>query len=327
MAASRCKRASLLALLGMLPLLTRGVSAAEPAQIAANTERWMNAVVNKSSPEKVAALFCSDGVLVATAGVGLRKQTCSTDGWGQPKKEGTTIESYVDWFAKLPEQNITAHSHNIVQVEPGVWINNAWVNWTWVGNPGLTARMTFIFRETPEGSCIFELHSSALPSSPEERRLRGSLSSMVAPGRPALPSSFAELAASAGTETWMDAVVNRSDPQAVAQLFCEDAVLVATAGVGLRKQTLSTDGWGKPKEQGTTIGSYFDWFAKLPQQKIVRSHFNIVEVAPNVLVNNAWVDWKWEGNPGLTARMAFVYRVSPEGTCLFELHSSQLPEN
>ena len=47
-----------------------------------------------------------------------------------------------------------------------VWVNNAWVNWVWEGNPGLIARMTFIFREdstAASGLCLFELHSSALP--------------------------------------------------------------------------------------------------------------------------------------------------------------------
>merc|ERR1712118_230152 len=109
-------------------------------------------------------LFCEDGMLVPTAGTGIRKLNHSYDGWGNLLEESTTIESYFDWFATLPQQNITGYHHNIIEVTPNVSVNNAWVNWTWQGNPGLTARMTFIFRKSSSGLCIVLLHSSKLPS-------------------------------------------------------------------------------------------------------------------------------------------------------------------
>jgi len=291
------------------------------SDVAHRTEEWMNAVVVQSSPSAVSSLFCDDGVLVATAGLGIRLKNQSYDGWGNLKKEGVTIESYFDWFATLPEQNITAFHHNIEKVAENVWVNNAWVNWTWQGNPGITARMTFVFRHTPTGVCIFELHSSQLPASPEndKRRLR-SLSQ-----QPSVSMDLSMEDVRQGTEAWMKAVVQESSPQNVTDLFCEDGLLVATAGQGIRKLNYSYDGWGNLKEENTTIKSYFEWFATLPQQKIARYHHNIVEVTPNVSVNNAWVDWTWTGNPGLTARMTFIFRKTATGVCLFELHSSQEP--
>jgi len=282
----------------------------------------MSAVVDRSDPEAVAGLFCEDGILVATAAEGILRQTSSEDGFGNPKPSGKTIKSYFEWFARLPEQNITSYHDNIQQVDADVWVNNAWVNWTWEGNPGLTARMTFLFRDSPAGLCIFELHSSQLPERPESRRLRGAPAQEAA-HTTALTSAEVEHV----TSTWMNAVVNKSDPSAISGLFCDDGILVATAGVGLRMQTRSEDGWGMPKPEGTTIKSYFEWFATLPEQNITASHNNLAKVTETVWVNNAWVNWVWSGNPGLTARMTFIVRAEPAGACIFELHSSQLPGN
>merc|ERR1712232_143307 len=216
----------------------------------------------------------------------------------------------------------TSYNDNIQQVDADVWVNNAWVNWTWEGNPGLVARMTFVFRESPAGLCIFELHSSQLPERPESRRLRGS------PADEALQTTSLTAAEVADvTSEWMNAVVNKSDPEVISGLFCDDGILVATAGVGLRMQTGSEDGWDMPKPEGTTIKSYFEWFATLPEQAVIASHNNVAKVTETVWINNAWVNWAWSGNPGLTARMTFIVRAEPAGDCIFELHSSQLPQN
>merc|ERR1712232_719197 len=198
------------------------------------------------------------------------------------------------------------------------------------------ARMTFVMRPSPEGGlCIFELHSSQLPDSPDDRRrLRGS-SFAAAPAETnhtAETNQTQQIALTAShviqlTYTWMDTVVEMSYPAAVADLFCEDGILVATAGTGLRMQTASEDGWGLPKPEGTTIKSYFEWFAKLPEQAVLASYDNLAKVSETVWINNAWVNWEWSGNPGLTARMTFIVRAEYPGACIFELHSSQLPEN
>eukprot|EP00929_Paragymnodinium_shiwhaense_P059512 TRINITY_DN297_c0_g1_i3.p1 TRINITY_DN297_c0_g1~~TRINITY_DN297_c0_g1_i3.p1 ORF type:complete len:358 (+),score=73.86 TRINITY_DN297_c0_g1_i3:145-1218(+) len=303
------------------------------------TKRWMDAVVVKSSPSSVAGLFCDDGILVATAGMGIRYQKFSEDGWGLPKKDGVTIESYFDWFATLPGQEITAYHDNVAKVGDNVWVNNAWVNWAWDGNPGLTARMTFLLRGTPAGPCIFELHSSQLPLSPEEDSdeenyeegyaevppLERATAHDNTPAR--IEVGEPKTSAEAITAAWMAAVVNESNPEKVDSLFCDDGLLVATAAIGIRAKINSTDGWGQPKAQSDTIKSYFEWFARLPGQDITKFHNNVARVTEDIWVNNAFVNWVWEGNPGLVARMTFIIRSGPQGACIFELHSSQLPDS
>lgn len=314
-------KAASLSMLAVLPG-AHGQHEIASADVADLTQRWMDAVVLRSDPQGVAELFCEDGLLVATAGLGIRMQKSSETGWGAPKPAGTTIKSYFDWFATLPGQNITHYHNNIEKADADVWVNNAWVNWTWEGNPGLVARMTFVMRRSSAGGlCIFELHSSQLPESPESRRLRGPSAEA------AEQTSLTAVGVEHVTSAWMNAVVNKGDPQSVAALFCADGILVATAGVGLRQQKSSEDGWGLPKPEGTTIKSYFEWFATLPEQAVTASHNNIAKVSETVWVNNAWVNWAWSGNPGLTARMTFIVRAEPAGACIFELHSSQLPEN
>lgn len=310
-------------MLRLLSMLVFGAMQADASLnanlVALKTEEWMDAVVKLSNPTAVTNLFCENGLLVATAGLGIRTKTHSYDGWSDVKIDGKTIESYFDWFAKLPGQNITAFHHNIENVTENVWVNNAWVNWTWVGNPGLTARMTFVFRDNSP-TCIFELHSSGLPESPDDKRRLRALSSQPR------QLSMSKDKVAQGTQAWMNAVVQQSNPQLVADQFCGDGMLVATAGEGIRFQTYSVDGWGNLKVAGTTIKTYFDWFATLPAQNVTKYHNNIVEVSPNVWINNAWVDWVWGGNPGLTARMTFIFKATSIGICIFELHSSQLPQ-
>eukprot|EP00929_Paragymnodinium_shiwhaense_P075318 TRINITY_DN384_c0_g1_i1.p1 TRINITY_DN384_c0_g1~~TRINITY_DN384_c0_g1_i1.p1 ORF type:complete len:370 (-),score=64.83 TRINITY_DN384_c0_g1_i1:447-1556(-) len=301
------------------------------------TDAWMEAVVAHSSPAGVAALFCEDGVLVSTARPGIRWQTRSEDGWGVEEPPGTTIESYFEWFAKLPDQNITNYHDNVVTIAENVWINNVWVNWTWDGNPGLTARMTFILRRASakKGICIYELHSSQLPEKLEDpadfsSQQAGNGSDqdaakiLTGQAADAKKTDWKKQVASLTSE-WMTAVVNESDPMKVTSLFCDDGILLPTAAKGLRLQRRSVDGWGEPKEEGFNIRSYFDWFVKLPGQAITKYQANFAKVNEDVWINNAWVNWVWDGNPGLVARMTFIIRPTPKGPCIIELHSSRVP--
>lgn len=116
------------------------------ADIADATDNWIREVTVNHSPKNVANLFCSDGNLVGTA--------------SQLKRKGEDIKLYFEYFAKLPGINVKTKKYNISKVTSNVFVNTAFITWTWDGldNP-ITARMTFVFRN----KCIFQLHSSALP--------------------------------------------------------------------------------------------------------------------------------------------------------------------
>lgn len=110
------------------------------------TNNWINAVTVNKSPAEVASLFCPDGNLVGTV--------------SQIKRTGKDIERYFDYFAKLPNLRVVSHKYNVSRITSDVHVNTAFITWMWEGlEEPIVARMTFIFR----GSCIYQLHSSALP--------------------------------------------------------------------------------------------------------------------------------------------------------------------
>ena len=110
------------------------------------TNNWINAVTKRNNPAEVANLFCSDANLVGTV--------------SQIKRRGADIKKYFDYFAKLPEIKVVKKKYNIRQVSKDVFVNTAFITWTWKGlETPIVARMTFTFRD----NCIFQLHSSALP--------------------------------------------------------------------------------------------------------------------------------------------------------------------
>jgi hypothetical protein len=115
-------------------------------EITKLTDAWINEVTVEQNPEAVHKLFCSDGNLVGTV--------------SQVKRNGEDIKKYFDYFAKLPGIKVLAKKYNISEVTPRVYLNTAFITWTWDGlEDPITARMTFLFRN----KCIFQLHSSALP--------------------------------------------------------------------------------------------------------------------------------------------------------------------
>jgi hypothetical protein len=118
----------------------------EERDIAFLTDNWIRAVTVNHNPEEVASLFCDNASLIGTA--------------SQVKRKGKDIKLYFDYFAKLPNITILHKKYNISKVSRDVYINTAFITWTWAGlKKPLTARMSFVFKH----HCIFQLHSSALP--------------------------------------------------------------------------------------------------------------------------------------------------------------------
>ena len=110
------------------------------------------------------------------------------------------------------------------------------------------------------------------------------------------------------TDNWCNEVTLTHNPETIASLFCSDGNLVGTVS--------------QVKRKGLDIKRYFNYFAKLPNIKIVKKEYNISKVTNNVFINTAFITWIWDGleNP-IVARMTFVFRDN----CIFQLHSSALP--
>ena len=111
------------------------------------------------------------------------------------------------------------------------------------------------------------------------------------------------------TDAWINAVTVENNPKKVASLFCGDGNLVGTVS-----QTIRT---------GAEIEQYFNYFAKLPGIKVVDKTYDISQVSKNVYLNTAFITWTWDGlEKPIIARMSFLFN----GNCIFQLHSSALPE-
>ena len=111
------------------------------------------------------------------------------------------------------------------------------------------------------------------------------------------------------TDNWINAVTVNHDPKEIAGLFCKDGNLVGTVSQTIRR--------------GAAIESYFDYFAKLPNIKVVKKEYQIEKVTRDVFLNTAFITWKWDGlYEPIVARMSFLFR----GDCIFQLHSSALPD-
>jgi len=111
------------------------------------------------------------------------------------------------------------------------------------------------------------------------------------------------------TDKWIYNVTVKNDPQAVANMFCKDGNLIGTVS--------------QVKRKGEDIKKYFDYFAKLPEIKVLSKKYVISQVKKNVFLNTAFIEWSWKGLPApVTARMTFLFR----GNCIFQLHSSVMPD-
>lgn len=111
------------------------------------------------------------------------------------------------------------------------------------------------------------------------------------------------------TNNWIHEVVINHDPERIARLFCSDGSLIGTVS--------------QIKRKNHDIKLYFEYFAKLPNIKILSKTYNISKVTNNVFTNTAFITWLWDGiEQPITARMTFIFRDK----CIFQLHSSALPD-
>ena len=111
------------------------------------------------------------------------------------------------------------------------------------------------------------------------------------------------------TDKWIEEVTINRNPIAVANLFCEDATLVATVSTKLRK--------------GKQIEEYFNFFTSLPGIKVLNRKYNLSKINNNYFINTALITWYWEGlDEPLVVRMSFIFK----NDCIFQLHASVLPE-
>jgi hypothetical protein len=111
------------------------------------------------------------------------------------------------------------------------------------------------------------------------------------------------------TDEWINQVTVKNSPEGVTNMFCPDGNLIGTVS--------------QVKRKGVDIKKYFDIFAKKPGITVLDKKYNISRVARDVFINTAFITWFWSGlNEPVVARMTFVFREK----CLFQLHSSVLPE-
>lgn len=111
------------------------------------TNDWIYDVTVRHDADAVADRFCDDGSLFATVSPNLRK--------------GCDILEYFKFFVNVPGIKVVHREYNISKVTNGVWLNSAFVTWTWddLGEDVIVARMSFLYRNNK----IFQLHSSISP--------------------------------------------------------------------------------------------------------------------------------------------------------------------
>jgi hypothetical protein len=111
------------------------------------------------------------------------------------------------------------------------------------------------------------------------------------------------------TDNWIHQVTIKNNPTAIKKLFCKDGSLLGTVS--------------QTKRMGVKIRQYFEYFAKLKGIQVVKKEYNISKVTERVYLNTAFITWKWDAiDTPINTRMSFLYRDN----CIFQLHSSQLPE-
>ena len=111
------------------------------------------------------------------------------------------------------------------------------------------------------------------------------------------------------TDKWIYEVTVNHSPENIQTLFCKDGSLVGTVSKVIRT--------------GYDIKFYFNYFAKIPGIKVLNKKYEIMKTTNNVFLNTAFITWSWDGlEQPITARMTFIFRDK----CIFQLHSSVLPE-
>ena len=109
------------------------------------------------------------------------------------------------------------------------------------------------------------------------------------------------------TDAFLDAV-QRHQPTKVARLFCPHGVLLGTVS--------------QIRREGRDIQLYFEYFANLPNIRVLSKEYDVKVIEDDVEINNALITWTWDGlEKPIQARMTFVVKDQ----CIFELHSSNMP--
>mmetsp|Transcript_11841 Transcript_11841/g.17651 ORF Transcript_11841/g.17651 Transcript_11841/m.17651 type:complete len:256 (-) Transcript_11841:74-841(-) len=127
--------------------------------------------------------------------------------------------------------------------------------------------------------------------------------------RPGVPARAAQQVEDI-LSSWDNAVSVENDAGKVADLFCNDGVLVATVSDHLRTAR-------------NEIKSYFEYFAVKGNKPVAKCSF-ISRNANNVFTDERTVQWNLQGNI-VCARMSFVVERRNGNMCIQSLHSSLFP--
>jgi uncharacterized protein (TIGR02246 family) len=114
------------------------------------------------------------------------------------------------------------------------------------------------------------------------------------------------------TKQWIHAVTIDKNPHQIARLFSKDAILLGTVSSLYRR--------GQP-----SIAQYFNYFASLPNLKVISHIDNVSRINSTAYVNNSLFTWSYTGFQPMQTRMTFIFRKENVEWRIFELHSSILP--
>lgn len=261
-------------------------------EVAGLFEQW-NAALLTLDPEAVADMYHNESVLLPTVSNEVRTDRASKVDYFEKflklQPVGSLDESYVRWAS---DENDTA-------INSGIYTFNV----TQDGKPSqVQARYTFVYRLGEDGVWkISEHHSSAMPEpvGPEDKLNRV-----------------------AGLFDKWNAALQTGDPEKVADLYADDAVLSGTGSVLL--PTVSNI----PRTDRAGRVDYFVTFlAYGPVGSIDESHVRWVSDKQDTAINSGiyTFDLQKEGRK-VQARYTFVYRLIDGEWKIIEHHSSAMPE-
>ena len=111
------------------------------------------------------------------------------------------------------------------------------------------------------------------------------------------------------TDDWCDAVTKYHNSKLIANMFSYDGNLIGTVS--------------QVEKKGRNIKLYFDYFANLPNIRILYKKYNISKVTKDVFINTVLVTWYWDGlEKPIMERIIFIFKDKK----IFQLHSSMLSE-
>ncbi|CAM9808765.1 unnamed protein product [Scytosiphon promiscuus] len=284
--------------------------------VAETTLVWKKTVTSGTydAPKKTAALYAEDGVLWGTVSEEVRDT---------PEQ----IYAYFDYFARLPELRVVEYTPVAVRVYGDFAVQAGTYTFAFQGADGATvekrARFSFTFRRDPENRrkwVVVEHHSSSMPTAPAGLKHVGEAGK---PKKVVKELTADQKAVAATTLVWKKTVVLGTDdaPKKTAALYAEDAVLWGTVSEEVR-------------ETPEQIYDYFDFFARLPNLRLLEYTPAPVRVYGQFAVQAGTYTFAWDGDDGDTvetrARFSFTFRRdnpgSPQPWTIVEHHSSTMPD-